>query len=51
MRGKNVPFFIVRRRNHLIDIGNEDVALRINELAHECDEIGHGLMHHAAIGT
>ncbi len=48
---KNVPLFIVRGRNHLLDTGNEDVALRINELAHEDDEICHGLVYHAAIDT
>jgi hypothetical protein len=48
---KNVPFFLIRRRHHLLDTGNEDVTLRINELAHEDDEICHGLVHHAAINT
>jgi hypothetical protein len=48
---KNVPFFLIRRWHHLIDTGNEDVTLRINELAHEDDEICHGLVHHAAIST
>jgi hypothetical protein len=52
MRGrKNVPFFLIRRWYHLLDTGNKDVTLRINELAHEDDEICHGLMHHAAIYT
>jgi hypothetical protein len=48
---KNVPFFIVRGRDHLVDTRNEDVALRINELAHEGDEIRHGLVHHATINA
>ena len=51
MRGENVPFFLVRRGHHLLDAGNEDVTLRINKLAHEDDEICHGLVHHAAIST
>jgi hypothetical protein len=48
---KNVPFFLVWRRYHLVNTGNEYVALRINELAHEDDEVGHGFMHHAAKST
>jgi hypothetical protein len=48
---KNVPFFLIRRRHHLLDTGNEDVTLGINELAQEDDEICHGLVHHAAIYT
>ncbi len=46
-----MPFFLIRGRHHIFDTGNEDVALRINELAHEDDEICHGLVHHAAINT
>jgi hypothetical protein len=41
---KNVPFFPIRRWHHLIDTGNEDATLRINKLAHEDDEICHGLV-------
>jgi hypothetical protein len=45
---ENVPFLFVGRRHHLVNTRNEDVALRIDKLAHESDEIGHGFMHHAA---
>lgn len=49
MRGKGyVPFLLVRWRHHLVDSRNENVALRIDELAHEADEIGHGFVHHTA---
>jgi hypothetical protein len=46
-----VPFFVVRRRHHLVDSRDEDVALRVDEFAHECDEIGHRFMNHAAEDT
>jgi len=45
---ENVPFLFVGWRHHLVNAGNENVALRIDELAHESDEIGHGFVHHAA---
>ena len=48
---KNVPFFLIRRWHQLLNTGNEDVTLWINELAHEGDEICHGLVHHAAINA
>jgi hypothetical protein len=44
---ENVPFF-VRWRHHFVNAGNENVALQIEELAHESDEIGHGFVHHVA---
>lgn len=52
-RGKvwDLPFLLVRGRHHLVDAGDEDVTLRIDELAHESDEIGHGLMNHTAKDT
>jgi hypothetical protein len=43
-----VPFFVVRGRDHVVDAGYENVTFRIDELAHEGDEIGHGLVHHAS---
>ena len=48
---ENVPFFLIRRRHQLLDTGNEDVSLRINQFAHEDNEICHRLVHHAAINT
>ena len=44
---EDMPFLIVRGRDHLVDSRDEDITLRINELAHEGDEIGHRLVHHA----
>ncbi len=44
----DLPFLLVRGRHHLVDAGDENVALRIDELAHEDDEVGHGLMNHTA---
>jgi hypothetical protein len=41
-----VPFFVIWGRVHLIDAGYENVTFQIDELAHEGDEIGHGLVHH-----
>ena len=43
-----VPFLVVGGRHHLVNSGNEDVALGIDKLAHESDEIGHGFVHHTA---
>lgn len=43
-----MPFLLVWGRHHLVDARDENVAFRIDELAHERDEIGHGLMNHTA---
>jgi hypothetical protein len=43
-----VPFLLVWGRHHLVNAGDEDVTFGIDELAHEGNEIGHGLVHHAA---
>jgi hypothetical protein len=43
---KDVPFFVVRGRNHVVDAGYENVTFWIDELAHEGNEICHGLVHH-----
>lgn len=42
-----MPFLVVGGRHHLVNSGNEDVALGIDELTHESYEIGHGFVHHA----
>jgi hypothetical protein len=42
-----VPFLVVGGRHHLVNSGNEDVALRIDKLTHESDEVGHGFVYHA----
>ena len=44
----DLPFLLVWGRHHLVDAGDENVAFRIDELAHESDEIGHGLMNRTA---
>jgi hypothetical protein len=44
----DLPFLLVRGRHHLVDAGDENIAFRIDELAHESDEIGHGLINHTA---
>ena len=43
-----MPFLLVWGRYHLVDARDENVAFRIDELAHESDEIGHGLVNHTA---
>ncbi len=45
---EDLPFLLVRGRHHLVDAGNENVAFRIDELAHESDKIGHGFMNRTA---
>jgi hypothetical protein len=49
MSGKRyLPFLVVGWRHHLVDSRNENIALRVDELAHEGNEVGHGFVHHTA---
>ena len=45
---KSSPFLICGPRNHLVDAGDKDVSIDIDELAHQHDEVRHRLVHHPA---
>ena len=51
MNGPHAPLLSVSCGDHVIDARNEDGAVRRDELAHDLDEIRHGLVHHAAEDT
>lgn len=51
LRSHDTLLFFGQRRDEILDTGDEDLALRSDEFAHEGDQIRHRLVHRPSEDT